>query len=265
MNLVRYHFGTYTPLGRTKGEHVTVWLENKDWLLEDPLREPPRDYTIYGGPEVQRGSFELSDFGKHDRLSWGSGACAIDQNAKLVYWADRYAAWPRESEIAIVDATRSLVATLALPLMVVGSDKPMVHAGVMWAHSDVTVVGIPLAELEALFDRPSGTIEVRAKDAYPRRRTGRIQKATVIGIDSLNARAHFPGALRAIEFPIIHLDESIAIDTEVTLYDELVPGRFLEIEWPHHPRVPLYASPVADSTRLARSPERRKEPDYFAT
>lgn len=170
MRVTRYTFGQLVSLSRCKAGGVAYHLSSYFLLAEERIPLKSEDVESTYGEEVERGPFERADFGDRERLAWANGACAIQTDAKLTCWGQRYAMWFEGSDLCAVDATRSLAIRLTLPIEPGSADKALLHEGKLHLITRRSVIVMPIAELEELFDRTSGPHDVHVREIYPLRR-----------------------------------------------------------------------------------------------
>jgi hypothetical protein len=250
VEVTRAHFGGYVSIYPDKAGSFVFSHASKCWYIEDPTREAAYgDYDYKPPPPPEQGPFTRADFGELDRFSWAAGACSMAQNIQASYWGSRYAIWMKGSVFFVIDATRPVILQLALPgIEEPASYRPMMfHGGRLWIESQPTVTWIALPDLEAMFDRAPGTIEVVRRELYPCRRPDVVIEARMEDVGRVEARARILDVTeRSLRIPTV---PGVAVGMVVTLSDALADDVYLEITLPGQPKQPLRA-PLPTSGRL---------------
>ncbi len=237
MHITRFHLGEPAGFVSTKTDVLAYSYGNRYWYFEDPKREAHQNEVGYGRPEPARGPFDRADFGDRDRLAWAGAACAIPQDVLYAAWAERYAMWFEGRWLCAIDATRTVLVRLGLPIQTSSVKSTQLHAGRAYVESDVDVLVIELADVERLFERTSGSLTVHARELYPHRRPAAKLKVFVEYIFNDSASVvdrDGDGAWLSIPF-VPGLERGIT----VTLHDELMKNHYREIEVPGYARATL--------------------------
>jgi hypothetical protein len=233
VEVTRAHFGGYVSIYPDKVGSFVFSHASKSWYLEDPTREAAYgDYDYKRPPPAEPGPFTRADFGGFDRFSWAAGACSMAQNIQPGYWGSRYAIWMKDSAFFVIDATRPVILGLELPgFEEVSSYRPMMfHGGRLWIEGHQTVAWIALPELEAMFDRAPGALEVARREVYPCRRPDVVVEARMEDVGKVESRARIlDGTARSLKIPTV---PGVAVGMVVTLSDALADDVYLEITLP---------------------------------
>lgn len=259
MNITRYNFGEAVRLSVTRSGDVVYWKENRYVVLDDDRREVPSIDVLNtpSSPEPRR-PFERTDFGDRDRLVWSAGACAIPQDAQLLYW-DRFAAWSDGAATVVADATESKIVRIGLQLELATLRSSLIKDGTMWIVGGKSVTVLQTAALAGLFVVPASagpTIEVTFHEHYPwRRAAARAHRVVSYIFSDYTSLTDSDGAWCQTRLPII---AGLEPGMRIVLHDELMKDVYLEYELPGQPRRPIHAQPFP--TTAVRSVEVRAEP-----
>jgi hypothetical protein len=245
LEVTRANFGeSVSPRGLEQSNDVLVRVNEREWLLGDELREVPAGIATWKISKPATGPFDIADFGDRDRLAWKAGACAIDQQQQLSYWADRYAVWSEHGALVIVDATRPDVLRVRTSTLI-DTSLLVIHGGKVWLYDAHGIVSIAWSSLVALFDQRPGPLVLAVRETYPRRRPGLAVRARVELIDATLAHARALDPVRELKFPVV---AGVKVGLEVTLHDELWRDLFLGVELPGRPRRRLYGNVATERT-----------------
>lgn len=249
---IRVVFGDYTSLSRGRAGGFAYTIEGEHFWLEDPPR--PATYSelaTYGEfPPEPPGPFERADFGAHVRLSWPEGACAIPNGTRCVFWERRFVTWSEADTLCFADATRPEIVRWTLPDQEAWwSHEPIVHDGRIAFYKARAYVLLRLADVVALFDRPSGPLPVVAHTRYPYARDGHEQQVRVVGLEGRDGRMSvllprsYPVTLTLPRIP------GAAMDMMVTLRHRITGETWREVELPDG---------TTHATGVVREPEVRE-------
>ncbi len=240
LRVTRYTFGESVSLSRRKAGGVAYYLSTYWALSEERVALTSAEVETTYGDEAERGPFERADFGDRERLAWANGACAMETDAKLTFWAQRYVMWFEGSDMCAVDATRSVAVQLALPIEAGSAEKTMLHEGTLYLVTRRSVVVIAIADIEELFERTTGPRDVRVREIYPLRRPDGKQEMLVDwdyqGKTRLKTKT---GGWSSLSIPS---RGELREGDEITLHHVLASDQYLEFSVHGGPRIPLYTS-----------------------
>ena len=197
-------------------------------------------------PDVppETGPFAIADFGTVDRLAWAAGACAV-QGGTYGYWGQRYGFSLQRDALRLWDATRPVVVTLTATGLFRDSSygmTPRAHVGWLWFQYSGALCAISLADLEGLFERESGPLQIEVEETFPHRDPNARFAARVLEVASKAMTLKLPDD-RTLLIPKI---DGVVVGMEIDLFDQIRHNVFHAADVPGRGRVILNPHPSAE-------------------